>query len=84
MVRTHCVTISQQIDWSCCPCMSIIPTLSMGKRVDLSSSSFNHLLSCMYSQIQLNVYLITLYSGPPWDVRHQRTACEFEGDDSIP
>lgn len=58
MVRTHCVAISQQIGWSCCPCMSIIPTLSMGKRVDLSSASFNHLLSCMYSQRQLNIYLI--------------------------
>lgn len=81
MFRTHCVTISQQIDWSCCPCMSIIPMLSMGKRVDLCSASFNHPLSRMYSLRQLNIYLIPLYRGRPWNVRHQRTASEFEGDE---
>ena len=84
MVRTHRVTISQEMDWSCCPCLSIIPTLSMGRRVDFSSASFNHLLSRMYSQRELNTYLTPLYTGPSWDVRYQRIACEFEGDDSVP
>lgn len=46
---SYCVTVSQQIDWSYCPCMSIIPMLSMDKSVDFSSASFNHLLLHMYS-----------------------------------